>query len=60
MTEEQRAMYLANNGVKCPYCNSDKIEGHQVDVSYGSVYQEITCQDCGEDWTDEYKLNNVQ
>ena len=59
MTEEQRALYLANRGVKCPFCESDDIIAKQVDIDDGMAFQAVCCEDCGEEWTDEYKLVNV-
>jgi transcription elongation factor Elf1 len=42
---------------QCPYCGSDDITslGHP-DVECTYVYQDIVCQQCGNQWTDEYKL----
>ena len=56
MTEEQRALYLANHARLCPYCESDNIS----DLLDGIV----DCYDCGEQWRDvldaDGNLINVQ
>lgn len=59
LTEEQRATYLATRGLLCPFCETDNIEGGSVEVNDGGAMQECNCADCGEEWTDIYKLINV-
>jgi transcription elongation factor Elf1 len=43
----------------CPFCNSDNIEGHEVEICDGIATQYITCKECGAAWTDIYKLINM-
>lgn len=54
------AEYLANNGSRCPYCESDSIE---ADANQGfdgpDAWCEVECLSCRGKWTDHYKLHNV-
>ena len=51
--------YIANGGCSCPYCGSDKIEGSDISTNVGNMYQDIYCQNCGRQWTDEYTLTGI-
>mgnify|MGYP003652089981 CR=1 FL=1 len=42
---------------KCPYCQSDEIEGGSVVILVGSAYQECFCYDCNRSYTDVYEAN---
>ena len=53
MTPEQ---YTACGGVRCPFCNSHDIEAGSTTVEQGKIYQDVECNACGKEWTDEYKL----
>jgi hypothetical protein len=59
LSAEQLARYLACGGVQCPSCGSTDISGSQFDVIEGACWQNITCQECGAEWTDEYELTTV-
>lgn len=52
--------YVAKGGTHCPFCGSDFISGMGVDIHAGSATQEITCLDCGANWTDVYKLTHFE
>ncbi len=54
MSDQQ---YVRLKGVKCPFCQSDEIEGHSFDVDENGAHQEISCQNCNAAWTDDYKLS---
>jgi C4-type Zn-finger protein len=55
-TKEQ---YLKDSG-KCPYCNSEQLEGNGHDYEGDGVIQVILCQDCGNRWEDVFRLYDVE
>jgi len=59
LTQEQSRKYIEQSGVNCPHCNSSNIEGGSMDMNAGNIYQNIWCNDCQEEWTDEYALVGV-
>ena len=44
---------------KCLNCGSGNIEGDSVQVDAGGASQEVTCKECGSEWTDLYSLTDV-
>ena len=48
--------YLLDGGLKCPYCDSEAIEGTEVHIEAGYAYQDMMCDECGRGWTDTYRL----
>lgn len=44
MTQEA---YVAAQGLKCPFCGADDIEGGGLNVEGGSCSQEVWCRVCG-------------
>ena len=60
MQQLQIDRYLACGGLRCPFCNSDQIEGDEWDADSGSATQEVGCKDCGESWLDVYKLMSIE
>jgi len=59
LTKEQRAEYIKNGGLRCPFCNSENIEGLSAEFDAGYVSQDIICNICHSDWTDIYSLTDV-
>ena len=53
LTPEQ---YVARGGSVCPVCHSADIEGQDVDVDNGKVFQECSCNSCEAEWIDVYEL----
>lgn len=53
MTAEE---YVTNGGLHCPYCGNDDCEGAGITVDTGNAYQDIVCNTCGMEWTDNYEL----
>jgi transposase-like protein len=54
LTNEQ---YVNALGQVCPYCGSDHVEAvGQFEVSCLNAYQNVICQTCETEWTDEYTL----
>lgn len=50
--------YLACSS-KCPFCGSDNISGDSIDIVSGEAYQEITCNECENEWMDVYQLVGI-
>lgn len=60
MTPKSNEAYLASS-TRCPFCDSDQVEGEMVDVhinAYGETggTQQVGCLDCGAEWEDQLKL----
>jgi len=56
MNPEKAKEYLEQRGLVCPFCGSADIRGGSMDFDAGEIAQRISCLDCGETWTDVYKL----
>ena len=56
MTPEKAKKYLEQYGLACPFCGSRDIEASSMDFEAGEIAQRISCHECGERWTDVYKL----
>jgi transposase-like protein len=50
------AQHVKDHGAHCPFCSSDEIEGDGVEIDGGDAYQDVTCNDCGAEWSDRYQL----
>ena len=48
--------YAIKDGVRCPWCKSNEIEGGQFDVQEGVAFQPIHCHGCLREYTDVYRL----
>lgn len=52
--------YLKYDGAICPYCESNDLETVPLEFSSSAIcIQDIRCNACEEEWTDEYKLINA-
>jgi transposase-like protein len=57
ISEEMEQKYVKLLGNNCPFCNSHNIIAmEQMQTDGGDAWQDIKCEDCGEWWTDLYKL----
>ena len=54
--DERQLRYLQSEGVRCPVCNTDDIEGESVDVTGSGAFQAIRCLNCDARWQDIYRL----
>jgi len=59
LNQEKIDKYVEDQGGYCPYCKSHQYEGGSLDFEAGSIYQKMTCNDCGAGWVDCYTLSNV-
>ena len=60
LTEKQKKDYIDGDGGECPYCHSTDIEGAGFNMEAGTVWQEITCAQCGKSWQDVYELTSIE
>ena len=51
--------YVKNGGGYCPFCESDNISFHEITPDDGICTQFVSCDDCGKDWDDIFKLVNI-
>lgn len=54
LTEE----YLKCDGF-CPYCESVNISSGNVERDIGIAWSDCACEDCKEEWRDEYKITAI-
>ena len=60
LTKRQIRKYLAQGGIRCPFCQCPDIEMcGALDIDVGAAYQPMTCLACGETWTDGYTLDRI-
>jgi len=52
--------YVDADGVFCPHCRSDQIEGDSVDFDGRYCTQRMRCLDCDVVWFDVYTLSSVK
>jgi formate dehydrogenase maturation protein FdhE len=58
LTVEQKQDYIVSGGNHCPYCASHNITALIFDGEDGG--QPVRCEDCGKEWTDIYKLVDIE
>ncbi len=57
LTPEQKQKYIeSNNANLCPFCESADISGGSIEVAGKEAWQEVSCNECGENWRDVYTL----
>jgi hypothetical protein len=59
LTSEQIKNYLENGGNKCPYCGSENISGGHFETDSNEAWQPVSCDDCGREWSDLYRLVGI-
>lgn len=52
-------LYLQGGGVRCLYCGSESLTGTDIRTDIGIAWQNISCDDCGEEWNDVYTLTGI-
>ena len=53
---KSESWYVRNEGLQCPYCESDQLQGSNIEIECGWAFQEMLCSNCQKHWTDHYKL----
>jgi len=51
--------YVAGQGLHCPVCKGDTLEGNSWDADESYATHEMTCNDCGAGWKDLYTLTSI-
>lgn len=59
LTPEQKTKYLEHKGVRCPHCDSSDLRTATGDRDDDYIIVEVSCEDCGMEWKDEYRLATV-
>lgn len=59
LSKQKIKTYISNNNV-CPYCGEENLSGDFFNTEDGIATQTVVCADCGKEWTDIYKLVNIQ
>jgi hypothetical protein len=60
LTDEQKKKYIERGGNRCPFCDSDDIEGTRgVQTDSGCAWQDIRCCACNAEWQDIYTLTDI-
>lgn len=60
ITSKMKEEYLEDFGNRCPHCGTDDISSVDWDYGTGEVWARVHCYQCGEDWTDVYKLVGIE
>ena len=51
--------YIKAKGLRCPFCESESIEGGFIQVEAGEAFQDMSCSQCQGKWQDVYRLVDV-
>ena len=54
-----KATYIKNKGLTCPFCGAGPVEGGFIQFETGFAFQRMSCTECGGSWQDVYQLINV-
>ena len=60
LTAKQKKDYIKGGQNGCPYCGSDDIEGGFVEIDSGGAWQEVYCHICHKEWSDIYKMVDIE
>ena len=60
LTEEQKKAYMKDAANLCPFCKSPDISGGPVEIDGREAWQEVSCNECNEQWRDVYVLSFVE
>lgn len=59
MLDQSTVNRYVKNDTRCPFCGSSNLEGHGAEIDGSGASQDISCNSCGEEWTDLYQLVGV-
>ncbi len=63
LSKAAKKRYLASGGDDCPFCGAESIElnfGEHEPMAEGLLEQKCTCEACGRQWVDTYRLVQVE
>ena len=58
LNNEQITKYVKNQGTRCPYCDSDQLDGEDMNWDI-PLCQSISCIDCGKSWQDVLTITGI-
>lgn len=58
VTQELDEKYLEHPN-NCPVCDSENINGSHIEAGDEAAWREISCLDCGAEWTERFELTGV-
>ena len=53
---KDKKAYIKVDGIHCPYCGAESLEGGFIEVDAGKASQEMVCTECNRSWQDVYQL----
>ena len=56
LTQKEANDYIAGGGLRCPYCNSDRLETMNHEYYESWIEVDITCGLCGKTWIEQYQM----
>jgi transposase-like protein len=59
LTQEQIDQYVAGDGLSCPHCGSQDLEGGRFASDGGGAFQRVDCHGCKASWVDCYSLTGI-
>lgn len=60
LSQKAKETYIKLGGVRCPHCLSDRLQNKEVYREGNFFYQDVECSNCGETWSDQYTLTNIE
>lgn len=59
LTQTAKRTYITSTYGRCPYCQSENIVGHSVEIDGNGANQYVSCE-CGRSWYDIYRLVDIE
>ena len=60
LSKKQKKIYIKKQGIRCPFCNSEDLEGnYHVDMDL-EIRNKVQCLDCNKFWLDVYTLTDIE
>ena len=60
MNTKKIEKYLESGGAFCPHCGGENLESAPMEFDGYVAYVPSSCDDCGTEWTDTYRLTEVE
>ena len=59
LSETEIDTYVAEGGVKCPYCQSEDLEASNQEFTEAGIFFDCACIGCLHEWKEHYKLASI-
>jgi hypothetical protein len=59
LSEKAIQEYIERGGDHCPYCKSKNLSNGDGELLDGAAWQNVWCDDCGQEWTENYSLTAI-